>query len=69
MGSEMCIRDSFYTDNLDPSISGLGNKMSGVLKAYKETMRGLKRRHRTAYKVGKWTLHIALVALLFRAVI
>lgn len=54
----------FYIDNLDPSITGLGNKITAPLARYKATMRALKTRNRSAYKVGKWTLHIALLGLL-----
>lgn len=53
----------FYTDNLDPSRSGIGNRLSGALKSYKNTMRGLKRRHRSLYVTGKWALHLALLVV------
>lgn len=54
----------FYIDNLDPTISGIGNKLSGPVVRYKATMKTLKKKHRVGYKVGKWALHLVLVAVL-----
>lgn len=54
----------FYIDNFDKSRSGIGNRLKDPVVRYKATMRGLKSRHRTSYFIGKWTLHIGLVALL-----
>ena len=54
----------FYIDNLDSSKSGIGNRLTGVVKRYKVTMQGLKYRNRSAYRTGKWALHLGLVGLL-----
>lgn len=54
----------FYIDNLDQNISGAGNRFSRHVVNYKATMKALKARRPKAYQVGKWTLHLALVALL-----
>lgn len=59
----------FYIDNLDPTKSGIGNRLSGVVTSYKETMKGLKQRNRRAYKTGKWALHLGLVALIISALL
>lgn len=54
----------FYIDNLDSNISGIGNRFSRPVVKYKATMKALKKKHRVAYRIGKWTLHLALVAAL-----
>lgn len=54
----------FYIDNVDSSISGVGNRFSAYVVRYKQYMKGLKTRHRTGYKIGKWTLHLGLVGLI-----
>ncbi len=54
----------FYIDNLDPTKTGIGNRLSSPLASYKATMRRLKEKNRPAYQTGKWALHIALVGLL-----
>lgn len=54
----------FYIDNLDSNLSGVGNKLSGVVVNYKKTMKELKKKSPRGYKLGKWTLHLALVALI-----
>ncbi|MGB0220968.1 MAG: aspartyl/asparaginyl beta-hydroxylase domain-containing protein [Sinimarinibacterium flocculans] len=53
----------FYIDNLDPTKTGIGNRLSRPLARYKTTMRRLKERNRPAYRTGKWALHLALVGL------
>lgn len=52
----------FYVDNLDPSITGLGNRMTRPVVRYKQFMKGLKRRNRRLYKTGKWALAMGIVA-------
>lgn len=54
----------FYIDNLDSSRSGIGNRLWGPVTRYKATMRGLKDRHRRAYKAGKLLLYTVLIGLL-----
>jgi beta-hydroxylase len=54
----------FYIDNLDPSRSGIGNRLKDPVVRYKATMRRLKLKNRTAYRAGKWALHLGLVLLL-----
>jgi len=54
----------FYIDNVDSSKSGIGNRMSRPVIRYKTTMKGLKHRHRRAYLIGKWAVHLGLVYLL-----
>ncbi|HEY0975375.1 MAG TPA: aspartyl/asparaginyl beta-hydroxylase domain-containing protein [Solimonas sp.] len=54
----------FYIDNVDPTRSGIGNRLSAYVTGYKDTMKRLKQRNPTGYKVGKWTLHLGLVGLL-----
>lgn len=51
----------FYIDNLDSSISGVGNRMSGVVVRYKARMKVLKKKSPRGYKVGKWALHLTLL--------
>lgn len=54
----------FYIDNVDPTLTGVGNRLSVYITRYKDTMKTLKRRNRTGYRIGKWTLHAVLVGLL-----
>lgn len=54
----------FYIDNVDPTLTGFGNRFSTYVTRYKDTMKGLKRKNRTGYKIGKWVLHAALIGLL-----
>ncbi|MGH8447056.1 MAG: aspartyl/asparaginyl beta-hydroxylase domain-containing protein [Solimonas sp.] len=54
----------FYIDNLDPGLSGIGNKFSSTVVNYKKTMKELKKVSPVGYKIGKWTLHLALVGLI-----
>ncbi len=54
----------FYIDNVDPSITGIGNRMKEPVVAYKAKMKRLKQRHPRAYRIGKWSLHLLLVGLL-----
>jgi beta-hydroxylase len=54
----------FYIDNLDSNLSGIGNKFSSTVVGYKKAMNALKKKNPVGYKIGKWTLHIALVALI-----
>lgn len=53
----------FYIDNLDSSLSGFGNRFSGLIVGYKARMKALKKRSPVGYKIGKWSLHLGLVAL------
>jgi beta-hydroxylase len=53
----------FYVDNVDSSISGVGNRFSAYVASYKLYTRGLKKRHRTGYQLGKWALNLALVGI------
>lgn len=53
----------FYIDNLDPSISGVGNRFSASVVNYKARMKVLKKQRPVGYKIGKWALHLALVGL------
>jgi beta-hydroxylase len=54
----------FHVDNVDSSISGVGNRLSAFVVNYKLYMKRLKRRHRTGYMIGKWALHLAPVGLI-----
>ena len=54
----------FYIDNVDPGLTGIGNRLSVYVTRYKDTMKGLKRRNRTGYRIGKWVLHAVLIGLL-----
>lgn len=52
----------FYVDNVDASITGIGNRMTRPVKQYKVFMKGLKRRNRRLYKTGKWALGMGIIA-------
>lgn len=54
----------FYVDNLDPTKTGIGNRLSGPVIRYKAAMKRLKYANRKAYTVGKWALHLSLVGAL-----
>jgi beta-hydroxylase len=56
----------FYIDNVDSSLSGAGNRLSAYVVRYKAYMAGLKYRFPFGYRVGKWSLHLALVLLIVR---
>ncbi len=51
----------FYIDNLDPSITGIGNRMKEPVVRYKAYMKALKKAQPRKYRLGKWTLHLLLV--------
>ena len=53
----------FYIDNVDSNISGVGNRLSSTVVNYKATMKKLKQKSPRGYRVGKWALHLGLVAL------
>jgi beta-hydroxylase len=57
----------FYIDNLDSNISGIGNRLSGAVVAYKAKMKVLKKSNPRSYRIGKWALHLGLVGLLVAA--
>lgn len=59
----------FYIDNLDPSITGIGNRFSRYITGYKARMRRLKNWNRPAYNAGKWAVHLGVVALIVIAVV
>ncbi len=54
----------FYIDNVDSNISGIGNRLSTHVVRYKAYMKGLKQRHPIGYRIGKWVVHLELVALI-----
>lgn len=54
----------FYTDNLDPTKTGLGNRLHGPLERYKKTLKQLKKSRPRGYRTGKWALHLLLVGAL-----
>jgi beta-hydroxylase len=54
----------FYIDNVDSSLTGVGNRFSGYVTNYKATMKRLKHSRPRSYRIGKWTLHAALLGLI-----
>jgi beta-hydroxylase len=56
----------FYIDNIDTSRSGIGNRLKDPVVRYKAKLQSFKARHRSIYRIGKWTLHLCLVALLVK---
>lgn len=54
----------FYIDNVDSNLSGVGNRMSAYVVRYKSYMKELKKRHPVGYRIGKWVVHLELVALI-----
>ncbi len=54
----------FYIDNVDSSLTGVGNRFSGYVTNYKATMKRLKHSRPRGYRIGKWTLHAALLGLI-----
>ena len=43
----------FMIDNVDPTHTGLGNRLGKGVMAYKAFLKGIKRKNKTAYQLGK----------------
>lgn len=54
----------FYIDNLDPSRSGIGNRLSASVVRYKASMKQRKKLSPRGYRAGKWALNLGLVGLI-----
>ena len=53
----------FAVDNLDSSRTGIGNRLGQYLLSYKHWLKSMKRRNRTAYTAGKWSVILGLLVL------
>lgn len=53
----------FYIDNLDPTRSGIGNRLKNPVVRYKAAMKRLKYRNRAAYQAGKVVFYAGLCGL------
>lgn len=59
----------FYVDNLDSSVTGVGNRLGRYVLAYKATLKRIKHWNRPLYVVGKWLVVFTLLGLLAAALI
>ena len=53
----------FYIDNLDPTLTGPGNRFSRYVTGYKDRIKKLKAARPRGYQLGKWVLNLSLAAL------
>ncbi|HLR17437.1 MAG TPA: aspartyl/asparaginyl beta-hydroxylase domain-containing protein [Alcanivoracaceae bacterium] len=58
----------FVIDNVDENQTGLGNKLGQGVLAYQTFLKGLKRKNRTAYQIGKWAVILLVLYGLARLV-
>ncbi len=59
----------FAVDNLDTRYSGIGNRVGKYVLAYKNWLKRIKKRNRTAYTVGKWAVILGVLGLGARALL
>lgn len=55
----------FMVDNVDPTVTGWGNKVGKYLMAYKDFLKSIKRKNRTFYTVAKWAVILLLLYWIF----
>ncbi|MED5238612.1 MAG: aspartyl/asparaginyl beta-hydroxylase domain-containing protein [Pseudomonadota bacterium] len=51
----------FFIDNLDPTHTGVGNKIGKGVLAYKHFLKSVKRRNKTFYVVAKWAVILGIL--------
>ena len=51
-------------DNVDSTHTGIGNKLGKGILAYSGFLKSIKKKNRRLYYLGKWTVTLAVLALL-----
>ncbi len=51
----------FFIDNLDPTHTGVGNKIGKGVLTYKHFLKSVKRRNKTFYVVAKWAVILGIL--------
>lgn len=55
----------FMIDNVDPTHTGLGNRLGKGLTAYKQFLKGIKKKNKPLYLGGKWAVIFGVLYLVF----
>ncbi len=55
----------FMIDNVDPTHTGIGNKIGKGLTAYKNLLKSIKKKNKTLYVGGKWVVICSILYLIF----
>lgn len=59
----------FFIDNLDPSHSGVGNRLGKGVLAYKHFLKSVKRKNKPFYVVAKWAVILAVLGSIAYALV
>lgn len=59
----------FMIDNVDPTHSGIGNKLGQGLLRYQKFLKGIKSKNRRLYYLGKWAVIGVILLLIAKALL